>query len=100
MPKIYAMSDILGYYDAMVKSFNYIELEPFYLIIFIEDYVDEEAGDRGYLGFVYWDEKSHYYIDGHTTESNVVPVLRYDNETSKYTFLNTSNGDWESYTFR
>lgn len=63
-------------------------------------YSHEVAGDQSYLGFVYWDKKSHYFIDGHTTKSNIVPVLRYDIETSKYSFLNTSNGNWESYTFR
>lgn len=63
-------------------------------------YSHEVAGDQSYLGFVYWDESSHYFIDGHTTKSNIVPVIRYDIETLKYSFLNTSNGDWENYTFR
>lgn len=63
-------------------------------------YSEEVANDESYLGSIYWDEKSHYFIDGHTTKSNVVPVLRYDTETLKYTFLNTSNGDWESYIYR
>ncbi|MGX7012970.1 metallophosphoesterase [Vagococcus silagei] len=58
-------------------------------------YSEEVACDESYFGSIYWDEKSHYFIDGHTTKSNIVPVLRYDTEISKYSFLNTSNGDWE-----
>lgn len=63
-------------------------------------YSHEVADNQNYLGFVYWDEANNYFIDGHTTESNIVPVLRYDTETLKYSFLNPLNGDWEGYTFR
>ena len=62
-------------------------------------YSHEVSRNQNHLGFVYWDEKSHYFIDGHTTKSDIVPVLRYDIETLKYSFLDTSNGNCENYTF-
>ncbi|WP_262315193.1 metallophosphoesterase [Lacticaseibacillus parakribbianus] len=36
----------------------------------------EVAGDRGFEGHLYCDGKSHFYIDGTTLRSHVVPVLR------------------------
>lgn len=36
---------------------------------------------------VYFDGKSHYYIDGNTLDTGIINVLRYDTETSEYTSL-------------
>lgn len=33
---------------------------------------------------VFWDGASHYYLDGSTEVSHVVPVLRYDLDTKRY----------------
>lgn len=33
---------------------------------------------------VFWDGQSHYYLDGTTEGSGVIPVLIYDTETEKY----------------
>lgn len=38
------------------------------------------SNDESYLGKVYWDEESHYFIDGETDRSNVIPLLKYDTE--------------------
>lgn len=34
---------------------------------------------------VYWDGEAHYYLDGSTERSGVVPVLKYDSETGRHT---------------
>ena len=33
---------------------------------------------------VFWDGQSHYFLDGSTAESGVLPLLRYDTETGEY----------------
>ncbi|TVX63666.1 serine/threonine protein phosphatase [Streptococcus pneumoniae] len=47
----------------------------------------EVAKDRRYLGKIYYDSKSHYFIDGDVTNSKTIPVLYYDTLTQKYHFL-------------
>lgn len=47
----------------------------------------EVAKDRRYLGKIYYDSKSHYFIDGDITNSKTIPVLYYDTITQKYHFL-------------
>ena len=47
----------------------------------------EIAKDRSYLGKIYYDSKSHYFIDGDITNSKTIPVLCYDTITQKYHFL-------------
>lgn len=44
----------------------------------------EEIGGSEYLGKVFWDRASHFYIDGHTSKTGVVPVLKYDTKKSIY----------------
>lgn len=44
------------------------------------------ANDKDYHDF-FWDGKSHYYIDGETKVSGIVPLLQYDTETKKYSSL-------------
>ncbi|WP_172623397.1 hypothetical protein [Arabiibacter massiliensis] len=34
---------------------------------------------------VFWDGQSHFYLDGTTETSHIVPVLKYDTETGVYT---------------
>jgi serine/threonine protein phosphatase 1 len=41
------------------------------------------TGDKGFHG-VYWDGESHYYIDGSTDQSGVIPLLKYDTELKRY----------------
>ncbi|TVX21282.1 serine/threonine protein phosphatase, partial [Streptococcus pneumoniae] len=38
----------------------------------------EVAKDRRYLGKIYYDSKSHYFIDADVTNSKTIPVLYYD----------------------
>ena len=47
----------------------------------------EVAKDRRYLGKIYYDSKSHYFIDGDVMNSKTIPVLYYDTITQKYHFL-------------
>lgn len=47
----------------------------------------EVAKDRRYLGKIYYDSKSHYFIDGDVINSKTIPVLYYDTITQKYHFL-------------
>ncbi|PLW03108.1 serine/threonine protein phosphatase [Streptococcus pneumoniae] len=47
----------------------------------------EVAKDRRYLGKIYYDSKSHYFIDGDVTNSKTIPVLYYDKITQKYHLL-------------
>ena len=49
---------------------------------------------------VYWDGESHYYIDGDVNKTNTIPVLKYDEETGKYSSFtkikqNNHNYIWE-----
>lgn len=58
----------------------------------------EIANDPKYIGKVYWDGASHYYIDGTTAQSGVVPVLKYDTETQVYSsFVKDHTDDWVEY---
>lgn len=43
---------------------------------------------------VFWDGASHYYVDGSTEESGVVPVLCYDDATNVYTTFEREDGSW------
>lgn len=47
----------------------------------------EVAKDRRYLGKIYYDSKSHYFIDEDVMNSKTIPVLYYDTITQKYHFL-------------
>lgn len=51
---------------------------------------------------VYWDGKSHFYIDGETTKSGHVPVLKFNTTTNRYSSFSKktdANGNfiWEEY---
>ena len=41
------------------------------------------TGDADYHK-VYWDKESHFYIDGKTEKSKIIPVLKYDTATGVY----------------
>ncbi|MGG6800401.1 UNVERIFIED_CONTAM: metallophosphoesterase [Streptococcus canis] len=47
----------------------------------------EVANDPSYLGKIYYDQKSHYFIDGFVSQSKTVPVLAFDTTTKKYHYL-------------
>lgn len=58
----------------------------------------EVAQDTNFFGKVYWDEESHFYIDGTTTESGIVPLLKYDTNTGVYSsFEKLEEGQWNEY---
>lgn len=58
----------------------------------------EVANDIHYLGKVYWDGESHFFIDGDTPASNKVPLLKYDTDTGEYlSYHKQSDGDWTEY---
>lgn len=42
---------------------------------------------------IFYDGKSHYYIDGTVLESGIIPVLKIDTEKNKY-YRVTETGDW------
>lgn len=44
------------------------------------------SGNPDFHG-VYFDGKSHYFIDGSTVTTGILPVLIYDTETGKYAEL-------------
>lgn len=46
---------------------------------------------------VYWDKKSHYYIDGTTTESGFIPILKYDTVTKQYSSFRKVQNEWQEY---
>ncbi|WP_158727572.1 metallophosphoesterase [Levilactobacillus enshiensis] len=58
---------------------------------------EEVANDSTYLGAVYWDGDSHFFVDGHTDTSGIVPILKYDTETGHYTAFKRSENGWEAY---
>lgn len=54
--------------------------------------------DNSYLGKVYWDTYSHFYIDGEIMKSKVIPLLKYDTRTKLYSsFEKESDGTWSEY---
>lgn len=62
------------------------------------------AGDEEFH-HVYWDGKSHFYIDGNTVKSGYVPVLRYNTKTSRYSSFTKKIDcygklEWEEYFIR
>lgn len=42
------------------------------------------AQDDKYLGKVYWDQASHFYIDGSVEQTGTLPLLVYDSQTNTY----------------
>ena len=47
---------------------------------------------------VYWDKKSHFYIDGTTKNSKIIPILKYNVESGAYTsFRKTDENNWQEY---
>lgn len=60
---------------------------PFYKdIISGHIHSDEVSGNPADFGKVYHDGESHYFIDGNTPESHVLPLLVFDTETKTYTY--------------
>lgn len=56
------------------------------------------SNDENFLGKVYWDKQSHYFIDGEIEKSGVIPLLKYDTETLVYSsFELKHNGKWTEY---
>lgn len=57
----------------------------------------EIAKNQTFLGQVFFDGKSHFYIDGETNKSRIVPVLVYDTETEMFTSYLYDDGCWREY---
>lgn len=56
------------------------------------------AEDENYLGKVYWDNESHFFIDGETNRSNVIPLLKYDTGKKLYSSYEKSHeGKWVEF---
>ena len=61
--------------------------------VFLKDIISghvaswEVAKNKTYQGKIYFDSKSHYFIDGDVNHSKTIPVLCYDTITKKYHFL-------------
>lgn len=55
------------------------------------------ARDEGYLGRVYFDQASHYFIDGYVNKSGKVPVLVYDTQRNQYTSFEKIVDTWHEY---
>ncbi|HFI0427696.1 TPA: metallophosphoesterase [Streptococcus suis] len=46
----------------------------------------EIANDPSYLGKIYYDQRSHYFIDGCVGKSHIIPVLCYNTVTQSYNY--------------
>lgn len=72
---------------------------PFYMDI-IAGHVSSAtvANNEEYLGKVYYDGKSHFYIDGETERSGIVPLLKFNTCTGVYSsFTKEIDGTWVEY---
>ncbi len=66
-------------------------------------YKDIVAGHIGTYHFahddnfhdIYFDGKSHYYIDGTVNRSGIIPLLKYNTETRQYTGFHKRGSEWE-----
>lgn len=75
------------------------EIGPFYKDI-IAGHISsvDVSKDEKYLGKVYWDEQSHFFIDGDTNKSGIIPVLKYNTDTRIYSsYEKNSDGEWIEY---
>lgn len=56
------------------------------------------SNDENYLGKVFWDGYNHFYIDGETITSSIVPVLKYNTQSKIYSsYERADNGKWIEY---
>lgn len=46
---------------------------------------------------IYWDKKSHFYIDGSITKNKTIPVLKYNVDTDKYSSFYKNGGSFIEY---
>jgi hypothetical protein len=77
------------YWKWGTEDYFYCSKYPYTLGKFQKDiiaghiFTSEIAKDENYHE-VFWDRKSHFYIDGATETSKFIPVLKYDTTTKKY----------------
>lgn len=57
----------------------------------------EVAMNHEFLGKVYWDKQSHYFIDGETKLSGNIPLLKYDTLSDTYSSFRFNNDRWKEY---
>ncbi len=56
------------------------------------------ANDESYLGRVFWDRQSHFFIDGKTIRSKIVPLLTYNTDSKVYSsYERQDDGPWTEY---
>jgi len=53
----------------------------------------EVANNDAYLGKVYWDGESHFYIDGTVEKSGTIPILKYDTINKRYSAFEKDKAD-------
>lgn len=54
--------------------------------------------DENYLGKVYWDNENHFFIDGETNKSHVIPLLKYNTDTKLYSsYEKNHEGEWSEF---
>lgn len=58
------------------------------------------AKNEEYLGSVYWDGYSHFFIDGNTKKSGIVPILKYDTRSHSYSSFKIINDSWKEYVIK
>ncbi|MFT8322390.1 MAG: metallophosphoesterase [Bacillus sp. (in: firmicutes)] len=56
------------------------------------------SADSEYLGKVFWDKQSHFFIDGEAERSGIVPLLKYDTYTGIYSsYTKEMDKSWMEY---
>ena len=61
---------------------------PFYKDVVAGHTAASTVADDPTLRGVFWDGESHFYVDGMTIRSGIVPVLVYDSDDGCYRELN------------
>lgn len=66
-----------------VSKFPHV-LGPFYKDIIAGHISTSTITGDEHFHRIFWDKQSHFYIDGYTNKSRIVPVLKYDTMTEQY----------------
>lgn len=76
-----------GLWRVACEDWYFLEKVPPSFGPFPKDIVAGHVGAYGLCGEnrVFWDGEAHFYLDGSTERSGVVPVLKYDSATGRYT---------------
>ena len=56
------------------------------------------SNDTNYLGRVYWDHENHFFIDGETNRSGIIPILKYDTISKVYSsYDKNAEAEWVEF---